>query len=540
MNDYEIASSAKIKRIEDIAGGLGIDRSELILCGDYIAKVHLNLLDRVRNNKIGKLVFVTAMTPTPHGEGKTTITIGLTDALNKLGLKTVGVLREPSLGPLFGVKGGATGGGFAQIVPMADVNLHFTGDIPCVESANNLLRALVDNHIYHSRSPRLDASRIAIRRVIDMNDRSLRKVKLKISENIEEETGFDITAASEVMAILCLSNDFAELKRKLSNIVVGYSTSGEPVLAQDIGGIGAMAIILRNAIHPNLVQTLKNNPVFVHGGPFANIAHGASSVVSINMALRLADFVITEGGFGTDLGGEKFFDIVTRCGGFEPSVAVIVASIRALKHHGNSDVRKGLENLEKHIENVETFGVPVVVALNHFADDTPSEISILRDFCERRKVRFAVSEAFERGEEGSLELAHEVEEATKEQKGKMRFLYTFDEPVRLRIEKIASKMYGASRVEYMDKALHDLDSIEKHGLSRNFISVAKTQLSLSDNPKLLNRPRDFTFTIREVRVLAGAGLLVPVSSNIMTMPGLPETPHALSMDIDDSGRIKGM
>ncbi|MGC9124706.1 MAG: formate--tetrahydrofolate ligase, partial [Caldisericaceae bacterium] len=448
MSDYEIEKQFKMRPIEEVASSIGIGKDSLYNYGNYIAKVDPAFV--LNNSKpTGKLVFVTAITPTPLGEGKTTTTIGISDALNKIGYKSVAVIREPSLGPLFGVKGGATGGGKAQAVPMEDINTHFTGDIPAVEAAHNLLQTIIDNHIFHGNSLNIDPRRITMKRVMDANDRSLRDIIIGlggVSNGIPRQTGFDITASSEVMAILGLSQDIIELKKRLSRMIIGYTYDKKPLTAGQLSAVGAMALILRNAIKPNLVQSLEGNPIFIHGGPFANIAHGSSSIISIKTALKAADFVVTEGGFGSDLGGEKFMDIVSRLGGFNPSVTVIVASARALKMHGGGDIKslqsedtlalkKGLENLAKHIENMQYFGVPVVVSLNKFSTDTESEISIVRDFVESRNVRFAVSEVWANGGNGGLELANKIVDALTDQTN-FRFLYNQNEPVKTKIEKI--------------------------------------------------------------------------------------------------------
>ncbi len=554
MTDLEIAQKANIKRIAEVAETLGIEEDDLSLYGKYIAKIEKGAFEKVKDNPDGKLIFVTAITPTPAGEGKTTTTIGLSDALNDLGKKAMAVIREPSLGPVFGVKGGAAGGGYAQVVPMEEINLQFTGDIPAVGIANNLLAAMIDNHIQHGNQLGIDVRRITWRRAVDMNDRALRQTIVALGgtgNGYPRETGFDITAASEIMAILGMANGMNDLKERLGRIIVGYTRKKEPVTAKDLKAVGAMAIVLRNAINPNLVQTLENHPVFIHGGPFANIAHGASTITSIKLALKLADYVITEGGFASDLGGEKFMDIVSRNGGFRPSVAVVVATVRALKMHGGlakdelreeniEALKKGLANLAKHIENMRKFGLPVVVALNKFITDTDAELKVVEEFVKSQCARFALSEVWEKGGEGGKALAAEVLNAIENDKNEFRFLYDLDESVEDKIYKIATEMYGAKGVDYTDSAKKDLRLIKKIGYANLPICMAKTQMSLSDNPKLIGRPEGFTVTIREVRLSAGAGFIVPISGSIMTMPGLPKHPAAENMDIDENGKITGL
>ncbi len=554
MTDLEIAQNAKMKRITEVAATLGITEEDLSLYGKYIAKVERGIFKKVENNPDGKLIFVTAITPTPAGEGKTTTTIGLSDALNDLGKKAMAVIREPSLGPVFGVKGGAAGGGFAQVVPMEEINLQFTGDIPAVGIANNLLAAMIDNHIQHGNDLGIDIRRITWRRAVDMNDRALRQTIVALGgtgNGYPRETGFDITAASEIMAILGMANGLNDLKERLGRIIVGYTRKRQPITAKDLKAVGAMAIVLRNAINPNLVQTLENHPVFIHGGPFANIAHGASTITSIKLALKLADYVITEGGFASDLGGEKFMDIVSRNGGFHPSVAVVVATVRALKMHGGlardelkeeniEALKKGLGNLAKHIENMRKFGLPVVVALNKFVTDTDAELKVVEEFVKSQGARFALSEVWEKGGEGGKALATEVLNAIENDENNFRFLYDLNEPIEDKIYKIATEMYGAKDVTYTDSAKKDLKLIKKIGYANLPICMAKTQMSLSDNPKLIGRPEGFTVTIREVRLSAGAGFVIPISGSIMTMPGLPKHPAAENMDIDENGKITGL
>ena len=550
MSDYEISKNAKLLPIMDIARRFGIPEEALYPYGKYIAKVDHSLLKALHKPE-GNLIFVTAMTPTPHGEGKTTTTIGLTDALNLAGFNTMGVLRQPSLGPIFGVKGGATGGGLAQVVPMEDVNFLFTGDIPAVEYANNLLAAMIDNSIYQGNPLNLDGRRIRFKRVMDMNDRALRHIIVGlggIDGGVPREDSFDITVASEVMAILGLSLDLDELKERLSNILVGFTADRKPVFAKDLKAEGAMSVILRHAVNPNLVQTIENNPVFVHTGPFANIAHGTASLTAIKLALQFSDYVVVEGGFATDLGGEKFMDIVSRLGNLEVSAAVVIASIRALKYHGGQKVEdesenldaieKGFENLKKHVENMQTFGLNVVVAINKFPKDTEKEIEFLKTLLLKEDIPFALSEVYEKGGIGGEELAKVVVDIAKPTKP--QFLYDLNEPVKDKIFKIATKMYGADNVTYSDEAETNLREIAKLGMDDSFVCIAKTQNSLSDNPKVLGRPKNFTVQVKEVRALKGANFIVPILGKINTMPGLPKDPLAMHLDIDDGGNIAGL
>ena len=549
MGDYEISKNARLLPIGKIARNFDIPDDALRLCGDYIAKIDhrlLKSLDRIQ----GKVVLVTGMTPTPHGEGKTTTTIGLTDALNLLSYKAIGVIRQPSLGPIFGVKGGATGGGRAQVVPMEDINFLFTGDFPAVEYANNLLSAMIDNSIYQGNPLNLDPRRVKFRRVMDMNDRALRHIVVGlggIENGVPREDGFNITVASEVMAILGLSMDLNDLKERLSKIYVGLTYERTPVFAKDLKAEGAMAVILRNAINPNLVQTLENNPVLIHTGPFANIAHGTASLVSIKLAQQFADYVFVEGGFATDLGGEKFIDIVSRLGNIKVSLSVIVASIRALKYHGGQKdekiedieaLKKGFENLKKHIENMRTLGVNVVVALNKFPSDTQKELDTVSALLNEINVPFALSEVFEKGGLGGEALAKAVIENAEERVP--NYLYELNEPVKDKIYKIATKMYGAVSVNYTDEAEANLKEIAKLGMDDAFICMAKTQSSLSDNPKLIGRPEGFSVTVKEVHALRGANFIVPILGKINTMPGLPKEPLAIKLDIDETGYIKGL
>lgn len=554
LSDIEIAQRAKLLPIGEIADRLGIPRSYVLPYGHYKAKVDLNYMRELSGRPDGKLILVTAITPTPAGEGKTTTTIGLTQALVKRGKRAMLCLREPSLGPCFGVKGGAAGGGYSQVLPMEEINLHFTGDIHAVGSAHNLLAAMVDNHIHQGNELGIDPRRITWPRVIDMNDRALRHMVIGLgghAHGVPRESRFDITVASEVMAILCLSNSLSELKERLSRVVVGYTYDGRPVTAGELKAHGAMAALLKEAINPNLVQTIEHVPAFVHGGPFANIAHGTNSVVATKMALKLCDYVVVECGFASDLGGEKFFDIVCRQAGFAPSCVVLVATIRALKWHGGKPkerisepdleaLERGIENLEAHMDNVKQFGMPFVVALNRFSSDTPEEIELVRSHVEARGGKMALSEVWAKGGEGGLELADLVLEEVHSGKAKLTYLYDLSEPIKAKIERIATRVYGARGVAYTGEAEETIKRLESLGFGNLPICMAKTQLSISDNPNLKGRPRGFEITVREVRVSAGAGFVVPICGSIMTMPGLPKRPAAEAIDVDDEGRISGL
>jgi formate--tetrahydrofolate ligase len=552
----EIARRARAYPITQIAKSLSIDDEELLLYGHDKAKVHISALERRVNKPDGKLILVTAITPTSFGEGKTTTTIGLGQAFGRLQKRAMIAIREPSLGPVFGIKGGATGGGYAQVLPREDINLHFTGDFAAIEKANNLLAALIDNHLHHGNSLGLDPREITFKRCFDMNDRALRQIILGLggpAGGIPREGGFQITAASEVMAIMSLAQSLSDLQERLGRIVVGYSHEGRPVLAQELKAAGAMTALVRDALHPNLVQTLEHTPAFVHMGPFGNIAPGTSSLIATQLALKLADYVLTEAGFASDLGGEKFFDIKCRVGGLKPSAVVLVATIRALKVHGGvktdpvslereypKAVEKGLENLEKHIENIEHFGVPVVVAINRFPSDSPHEIQVVLDYCRGRKVEAALSEVFERGGDGGLELAEKAIELADSGRARFQCLYEPEAPLTQKIETLAQKMYGAEGVEYTSTAKSKLARFEKHGYGRSLICMAKTQASLSDDPKLFGRPRGFTITIRDAELSAGAGFVVPLAGQILTMPGLPAQPAAEEMGVDEDGNIHGL
>lgn len=555
LDEREIAEKAGMKPIEEIAEKLGLDPDSLEKFGKYKAKISLdNILPE--SGKRGKLIMATAMSPTPAGEGKTTTSIGLADAMNRLGKKTTVALREPSLGPVFGMKGGATGGGFAQVVPSEEINLHFTGDIHAITSAHNLLAAMVDNRLHFDGScGLLDCRRVTWKRVMDMDDRVLRDIVVGIGgplRGIARETGFDITAASEVMAIFCLSEGLAELKERLGNILIGYSPDGQPMFARSIRAQGAMTALLKDAIKPNLVQTLEGTPALIHGGPFANIAHGTNSIIATRLALGLSDFVITESGFGSDLGAEKFFDIVVRTGHVPPPDAcVLVATIRALKFHGGvkleeinqehiDAVEKGFENLTKHMENMQTFGVPFVVAINRFPSDTPAEIEKVKKLCQDNGARAALSEVYARGGEGGEELANEILRAIEEDQNTFQFLYELDIPLIDKIEAVAKKIYGASNVAMEGKIRRKIHRIEKLGFRNLPVCIAKTQYSLSGDDEALGRPRDFTLIVTDASLSAGAGFVVVYCGDIMTMPGLPKIPSAEKIDVAEDNKITGL
>lgn len=554
LTDIEIAQRACLKPIEDVAKTLGLKRSDLELYGDYKAKVKPSVYENCKDKPNGKLVLVTAINPTPAGEGKTTITVGLGQALARLGKKTSIALREPSLGPTMGIKGGAAGGGYSQVVPMEDINLHFTGDIHAVTTANNLLSAAVDNHIHQGNQLNIDVRTILWKRALDMNDRALRKIIVGLGGKINgfpREDGFQITVASEVMAILCLASDLNDLKTRLGRIIVGYNMDGEPVTAKQLKVDGAMALLLKDAIKPNLVQTLENTPAFVHGGPFANIAHGCNSVAATKLALKLSDIVVTEAGFGADLGAEKFFDIKCRFAGLSPDAVVLVATIRALKYNGGvardhlaeenlPALKKGICNLEKHIENIRKFGVPVLIALNRFGSDTSDEIDFVIDFCKNMGVDAVLSEVFTKGGEGGLQLAKSLCRLIETTPAKFRFLYDVKLPIKEKIGIINREIYGGGQVIYSDRAEKALRQIEAMGLDKIPVCMAKTQYSLSDNPTLLGRPEGFDLTVRDMTVSAGAGFIVVLTGDIMTMPGLPKVPAANNIDIMPDGTITGL
>lgn len=554
LTDIEIAQKAKLKPIEDIAEILGIKRDSLELYGDYKAKLKPSLYDSVKDRPDGKLILVTAINPTPAGEGKTTTTVGLGQAMAKIGLKSVIALREPSLGPVMGIKGGAAGGGYSQVIPMEDVNLHFTGDMHAVTTANNLLSAAIDNHVHHGNQLGIDVRTVVWKRAMDMNDRALRKIIAGLGGRVNgfpREDGFLITVASEVMAILCLANDLSDLKARLGRIIAAYDFDGNPVTAKDLKVDGAMALLLKDALKPNLIQTIENTPAFMHGGPFANIAHGCNSAVATKLALKLSDYVITEAGFGADLGAEKFFNIKCRSAGLTPSATVLVATIRALKHNGGVSkanlpqenlpaLGEGISNLEKHIENIRKFGVPVLVALNRFGTDTEAEIKFVVDYCSNLGVDVAISEVFEKGGEGGIELAQKLCRLIETTPSDFKFLYDVNLPIKQKIEIINREIYGGGQVIYTDSAEKAIKQIEAINMDKIPVCMAKTQYSLSDNPALLGRPAGFDLTVRDVRVSAGAGFVVALTGDIMTMPGLPKKPAANQIDISIDGTITGL
>ena len=557
LSDIEIAQNAKMKKITEIAADLGISEDNLEPYGHYKAKVSEQLYSELAFREDGKLILVTAINPTPAGEGKTTVSVGLAEAMGRIGKKAVLALREPSLGPVFGIKGGAAGGGYAQVVPMEDINLHFTGDMHAITSANNLLCAMIDNHIHQGNQLRIDQRRILFKRCMDMNDRALRSIIIALGGKVNgfpREDGFNITVASEIMAILCLATDLADLKERLGNILVAYSLDGEPVFAKDLGCTGAMTALLKDALKPNLVQTLENNPAFIHGGPFANIAHGCNSIRATKLALKLGDYCITEAGFGSDLGAEKFFDIKCRYGGLTPACVVLVATIRALKYNGRVPkdelskenmwaLEKGSVNLRTHIENMHKYHVPVVVAINRFATDTDEEVKFIEDLCAEMGVEVSMCEVFAKGGEGGEDLAKKVCETIELTEGndeKFRPLYSRSLSIKDKIEKVAREIYRADGVNYTDQAEKAIKEIESIGFSDLPICVAKTQYSLSDNPSLLGKPKGFRITVKNATLSSGAGFVVIYTGDIMTMPGLPKVPSALNIDCDGSGNITGL
>lgn len=554
LSDIEIAQQAKMQKITDVAAKLGISEDDIELYGKYKAKLSYDLIRRVKDKKDGKLILVTAITPTPAGEGKSTTTVGLAQGLAKLGKKVIVALREPSLGPCMGIKGGAAGGGYSQVVPMEDINLHFTGDFHAITSAHMLLAAMLDNHIQQGNALNIDPRRIAWKRVVDMNDRELRNIVVGLggkAHGVPRQDGFDITVASEVMAILCLASSLHDLKERLAKIIVAYDYNGNPVTAGQIKAQGAMVALLKDAIKPNLVQTLENVPAIIHGGPFANIAHGCNSVMATQTGLKLADYTITEAGFGADLGAEKFFDIKCRYAGLKPDAAVIVATVRALKMHGGvpktelktpnvEAVKKGLVNLEKHIENVKKFGVPCVVAINIFAQDTAEELEAVREHCAKHGVNVALSDVFAKGGEGGIDLAKEVIALADNGESKFAPIYPLDMSLKGKIETIAKEIYGADGVNYTKEADKALKEFEELGYGNLPICMAKTQYSFSDDPALLGRPSGFKITIRNCRIAAGAGFIVVLTGDVMTMPGLPKVPAAEKIDVTDDGVISGL
>lgn len=554
LTDVEIAQSAKMKPIKEIAEKVGLDEDDLELYGKYKAKISLEAISQLKEKENGKLILVTAINPTPAGEGKTTTMIGLSQALNKLGKKSVVAMREPSLGPCFGVKGGAAGGGYAQVVPMEDINLHFTGDIHAITTANNLIAAMLDNSIQQGNPLDIDTRQIVWKRCVDLNDRALRHIVVGLGgkvNGVPREDGFDISVASEVMAILCLATSLEDLKQRAGRMIVAYNHAGEPVTVDDIQATGAVTLLLKDAIKPNLVQTLDHTPVFVHGGPFANIAHGCNSVMATNLAMKLGDYAITEAGFGADLGAEKFLDIKCRQAGLKPDAVVIVATVRALKMHGgvkktdlaveNLDaLRKGIENLEKHIENIHKYHLPSVVAINAFPKDTEAELQLLKDICLQKGVDVAISEVWAKGADGGIELAEKLLDVLDTQAADFEPLYDLDLSIEEKIKVIAREIYGANDVTFTKKVINKMKKYEAQGLGKLPICIAKTQYSLSDDPTLLGRPSGFVVKINDLIPNTGAGFLVAISGDIMRMPGLPKQPAAVNMDIDEDGKIVGL
>lgn len=553
-SDIEIAHEAKLLPIRQIAQQLGLAEEDWIPYGHYKAKIDLSVLNKNKDRPDGKLILVTAMSPTPAGEGKSTITVGLAQAMNKLGKRTIAALREPSLGPNFGLKGGAAGGGYAQVVPMEDINLHFTGDFHAITTAHNLLSAMIDNHLYQGNALRLDPNRITWKRVLDMNDRALRKVVIGLggkTNGVVRESGFDITVASEIMAILCLVENVGELKEALSEILIGYTYEKAPVYVRDLGAQGAMAALLKDAIHPNLVQTLENTPALIHGGPFGNIAHGCNSLTATKMALKLGDYVVTEAGFGADLGAEKFFDIKCRKGNLKPAAAVIVATVRALKYHGGVPRKElgtenlqalevGFANLAHHARIVSKYDVPFVISINRFPTDTKAELEKLQQLCDQNGYKVALTEVWEKGGNGGLELARAI--VDQADKSKLGFHPLYDAPISLRakIEAVCKEVYEADGVHFTDEAQRQLVDCEAHGWDLLPVCMAKTQYSFSDNPSLIGDVRGFSITVKEIRPSLGAGFLVCLTGDIMTMPGLPKQPNALRVDVDERGTISGL
>lgn len=553
-SDIQIAQEAKMEPIINIAKKINLSEDDIDLYGKYKCKISLDVFNKYKDKKDGKLILVTAINPTPAGEGKSTVTVGLGQALCKKGKNAIIALREPSLGPVFGVKGGAAGGGYAQVVPMEDINLHFTGDMHAITSANNLLCAAIDNHIHQGNALRIDSRRIIFKRVMDMNDRALRNIVVGMGGKVNgfvREDGFMITVASEIMAILCLATSLDDLKQRMGEILIAYDLDGNPVYAKQLEVQGAMALLMKDAIKPNLVQTLENTPAIIHGGPFANIAHGCNSIIATKLALKMGDIVVTEAGFGADLGAEKFLDIKCRYGGLNPDCVVVVATIRALKHHGGvkkedlntpnvEALAKGIVNLEKQIENIKKYNLPVVVAINKFVSDSEEEVKFIKEFCAKKDVKVALSDVWAKGGEGGLELADIVEEVLNEGKANYAPIYDENDTIENKILTIAKEIYGADGVEYSQAAKKQIQELERFGLDKLPICMAKTQYSLSDNPSLLGRPSGFNISIQEVRVSNGAGFIVVLTGNIMTMPGLPKVPAANRMDILSDGEIVGL
>jgi formate--tetrahydrofolate ligase len=552
--DVQIAQEAKMLPITEVAEKLGLKEDDLVHYGKYKAKINLDVLKNLQDKKDGKLVLVTAINPTPAGEGKTTTNIGLSMALNKLGKTAITALREPSLGPSFGIKGGAAGGGYSQVVPMEDINLHFTGDFHAITTANNLISALLDNHIQQGNELNIDPRRVVWKRVLDMNDRALRNIVVGLGgkpNGMPREDGFDITVASEIMAIFCLSEDLEDFKHRVGEIIVAYKFDGSPVFAKDLKAQGAAALLMKDALNPNIVQTLENTPALIHGGPFANIAHGCNSILATQLSLKLAEYTITEAGFGADLGAEKFFDIKSRFGGLNPNATVIVATVRALKYNGGvkkgelgkenlEALAKGFANLEKHIENIHKFGVPAIVALNKFPTDTEAELNYVLERCKSLGAEAVLSEVWGKGSEGGLDLAKAVINVCETKESNFKPLYDVEDSIKDKIEKIAKEIYGADGVDYTKACEKQIANIEKLGLDKMPICMAKTQYSLSDDPTLLGRPEGFRITVRNIKVSNGAGFLVALTGEIMTMPGLPKVPAANNIDILESGEIVGL
>lgn len=551
--DLEIAQECKMEHIKDVAAKIGVEEKDLEYYGNYKAKVSLDLLHRNEDKEDGKLILVTAINPTKAGEGKSTTTVGLGDALNRIGKKTMIALREPSLGPVFGLKGGAAGGGYAQVVPMEDINLHFTGDMHAITTANNLISACLDNHIHQGNELDIDITHVTWKRCMDMNDRTLRRIEIgqgPKANGVEREDGFNITVASEVMAVLCLSTSLMDLKERLGNMLVAYNTKNEPIYVKDLGIEGALAMVMKDAIKPNMVQTLEHNPVLIHGGPFANIAHGCNSILATKTCLKLADYTVTEAGFGADLGAEKFLDIKCRFGGLTPNAVVIVATIRALKQHGNvalEDLKEenveamlaGCENLAKHIDTIKQFGLPYIVAINEFATDTPAEVEALQNWCKEHGHPMSLSQVWAKGGEGAIDLAQQLVELC-DQPNHYAPLYDVEETIEEKITAIATKVYGAAQVEFTREAKEQIELYNRLGWNHMPICMAKTQMSLSDDAKVYGAPKGFTITVREFRPSLGAGFLVALTGKILTMPGLPKTPAANQMDINEEGHIVGL
>ena len=556
MTDIEIANNVELEKIEKIAEKLNIEQDNIECYGKYKAKISNKVYEKLKDKKDGKLILVTAMSPTPMGDGKTTVSIAIADGLSKIGKKSVLTLREPSLGPVFGMKGGATGGGYSQVAPMEDINLHFTGDIHAITSANNLLSSIIDNHIYFGNE--LDIQKVTWKRCVDLNDRQLRKIETGLSGEkniVPREDGFDITVASEIMAILCLSENIDELKQRLGNIIIGYNSKEEPIYAKQLKAEGAMTILLKDAIKPNLVQTLEHTPAIIHGGPFANIAHGCNSVIATKMGMKLADYTVTEAGFGADLGAEKFINIKCRKSGIKPDIAVVVATAKALKYHGGVEkdkiqeenidgISKGFYNLYRHINNLrEKFGLNVIVALNKFASDTENEIEFITKELSNKGIEVSVVEGWAKGGNGAIDIANKIVEVTQnneEQQNNLKFIYSLEDNIKTKITKIAKEVYGASGIEFSEKAEKEIDRIEKLGYSKLPVCIAKTQYSFSDDAKNLECKEDFDISIREIQLKAGADFVVAISGKIMTMPGLPRVPSAENMDIDNEGKIVGI